>query len=108
MIPSNVRIFLCSEAVDMRRGFDGLARAAREHLGKDVMEGGLFVFHARDLRTVKVLWVDGRGCCFLYKRLHGARFVLPRREGAVPAMLDAAGLSAFLAGAVREKGSTVH
>lgn len=44
MIPSQVRTFVCAEPIDMRRSFDGLARAARERLGKDPREGGLFVF----------------------------------------------------------------
>lgn len=41
MIPSHVRIFVCTEPVDMRRWFDGLALAARERLGKEPREGGL-------------------------------------------------------------------
>jgi len=44
MIPADVRIFLCTEPVDMRRSFDGLALAARERLGQDPRQGGLFAF----------------------------------------------------------------
>ena len=42
MIPGNVRIYLCSQPVDMRRSFDGLAQAARDHMGKESERGGLF------------------------------------------------------------------
>jgi len=35
MIPSAVRIFVCTEPVDMRHGFDRLALAARERSGHD-------------------------------------------------------------------------
>jgi transposase len=35
MIPTTVRVFVCTEPVDMRRGFDGLALLAREKLAQD-------------------------------------------------------------------------
>jgi transposase len=98
MIPGNVRIFLCAQPVDMRRSFDGLAQAARELLGKDPNAGGLFVFCGKNHRRLKVLWLDGHGYCLLYKRLHGARFVLPRRDGDVPASLDVQELAVLLQG----------
>lgn len=44
MIPSSVRIFVCNEPQDMRRSFDGLALAARQHVGEDPESGALFVF----------------------------------------------------------------
>lgn len=109
MIPSGVRIFLCTQAVDMRRGFDGLALAARDVLGHDPDKGGLFVFHAKDRRRVKIIWLDGHGCCVLSKRLHGARFVLPRREGMVPVQLTAQELAALLQGVqVTTGGPALH
>lgn len=98
MIPAGVRIFLCAQPVDMRRGFDGLAAAARELLGQDVHRGGVFIFHGKNRRRLKLLWLDGHGCCLLYKRLHGARFVLPRRDGTVPMNLDVHELAVLLQG----------
>lgn len=77
MIPSAVRIFVCAEPQDMRRSFDGLALAAREHLGEDPQSGALFVFINKRRNRVKVLWFDRNGYCLLYKRLHRARFELP-------------------------------
>jgi transposase len=74
VIPGDVRIFVCTEPVDMRRGFDGLALAARERLGRDPLQGGLFVFVSKRANRLKILWLDGRGYAILYKRLHGARF----------------------------------
>ena len=38
MIPSTTRIFVCLEPQDMRRGFDGLALAAKEQLGEDYLD----------------------------------------------------------------------
>lgn len=61
----------------MRRSFDGLSLAAREHLGEDPKSGALFVFINKRKNRVKVLWFDHNGYCLLYKRLHRARFRLP-------------------------------
>jgi len=77
VIPSAVRIFVCAEPQDMRRSFDGLALAAREHVGEDPQSGALFVFVNKRRNRTKVLWFDRNGFCLLYKRLHRARFELP-------------------------------
>ena len=80
MIPSSVRIFVCLEPQDMRRSFDGLSLAAREHVGEDPQSGALFVFVNKRRNRLKVLWFDRNGYCLLYKRLHRARFSLPDRR----------------------------
>lgn len=99
MIPADVRIFVCTAPQDMRRSFDGLALAARERLGLDPQQGGLFVFGNRRNNRLKVLWFDRNGFCILYKRLHRALFVVPGRGGDAPAMrIDAAQLGRILAG----------
>jgi transposase len=100
VIPSGVRIFLCLEPVDMRLGFDRLARIARERMGRDPVEGGaLFVFAARGSTRLKVLWYDRNGLCVLYKRFHQARFELPKAgSGQGVLHVDAAALAALLAG----------
>jgi transposase len=77
MIPPHTRIFVCTEPVDMRRSFDGLALAARQRLGHDPLLGGLFVFVNHKMTRLKIIWLDVNGLCILYKRLHRARFVLP-------------------------------
>lgn len=100
MIPAGVRIFLCLEPVDMRLGFDRLARIARERLGRDPVDGGaLFVFPARGSTRLKVLWFDRNGLCVLYKRFHQARFELPKAGSSQSVLhIDAAALAALLAG----------
>jgi transposase len=78
VIPGGVRIFVCTEPVDMRYGFDRLAQVARERVGQDPVAGGaLFVFVGRTTTRLKVLWFDRNGLCLLYKRLHRAVFELP-------------------------------
>ena len=65
MIPSSVRIFVCQQPQDMRRSFDGLALAAREHLGEDPQSGALFVFVNKRGNRLKVLWFERHGYCLL-------------------------------------------
>jgi transposase len=77
MIPTQVRIFVCTERQDMRRSFDALALAVRERLALDPESGALFVFASKRGNRLKVLWFDENGYCMLYKRLHGASFELP-------------------------------
>lgn len=102
MIPSQVRIFVCAEPVDMRQGFDRLAQAARERVGQDPQEGGaLFVFANRGATRLKVLWFERGGYCILYKRLHRAVFELPAFVGAASVHIDSAALAKLLAGVPR-------
>ena len=54
-----VNIFLCLLPTDMRRGFDGLMRWAEEHLRRNVLDSGLFVFINRRRDRVKLLYWDG-------------------------------------------------
>jgi len=100
MIPSSVRIFVCTERQDMRRSFDGLALAVKELLGLDPQSGALFVFASKRGNRLKVLWFDHNGYCILYKRLHKARFELPAAsEFERPiASIDARALGGILRG----------
>ncbi|MDC0716142.1 IS66 family insertion sequence element accessory protein TnpB [Nannocystis bainbridge] len=77
MIPTSVRIFVCTQPLDMRRSFDGLAAAAKQMLGEDPRSGALFMFTNRRSNRLKVLWWDKNGYCLLCKRLHQALFRLP-------------------------------
>ena len=93
MIPSSVRIFVCSEPQDMRRSFDRLAQEANELLGQDPKSGALFCFANKRANRLKVLWFDRNGFCILYKRLHRARFELPEAR-----MIDTRALGLLLRG----------
>jgi transposase len=114
MMPPERRILVCTEAIDMRLGFDRLAAAVRERLGADPVAGGLYIFANRGATRLKLLWVD-RGFCLLYKRLHGAVFDLPMaRDGAGAVRIDRAAVATLLAGVERPRrrrhrsGQTVH
>jgi transposase len=102
VIPAGVRVFVCTEPVDMRYGFD---RLARERVGSDPVDGGaLFVFAGRAATRLKVLWFDRNGLCMLYKRLHRAVFELPAAaNGATSIHIDGAALARLLAGVAKEE-----
>lgn len=101
MIPAAVRIFVCTEAIDMRQGFDRLAQLVRSKLGEDPQTGSLFVFANRNATRLKALWFDSNGYCLLYKRLHRAVFELPPAGGGGAVQLNAAQLATLLRGSPR-------
>jgi transposase len=101
MIPVNVRIFVCTEPVDMRRGFDSLAQLARDKLQQDPRSGALLIFTGRRRDRLKALWWDRNGYCILYKRFHQAVFESPaplEAENGVSVRIDGQKLAVLLAG----------
>lgn len=97
-IPAATRIYLASEPVDIRKGFDALAGWVEES-GLDVYSGHLFVFLSRRRTHVKVLTWSRGGFVLLYKRLERGRFQFPTRPpGARTVTLDATELWMLLDG----------
>lgn len=106
MIPTSVRIFVCTEPQDMRRGFDGLALAARQLLGIDPQSGALLCFVNKRLTRLKILWWDRNGYCILYKRMHRAILELPSDGSSNPTLkIDGQQLAKLVAGVARERRS---
>jgi transposase len=75
-LPAAVRIYVAAEAVDLRRGFDGLAAATRSLIREDPLSGHLFVFLNRRKNRIKLLVWDRTGYLLLYKRLERGTFHL--------------------------------
>jgi transposase len=80
-VPGSVRVFVATDVVDLRRGFDGLAALTREVLDRDPLSGHLFVFRNRRKDRVKVLFFASGGYCLFYKRLERGTFRWPLGEG---------------------------
>ena len=71
------KIYIAVEAVDMRKGFDGLYGLVRDRLGADPLSGHLFLFANRERSRLKVLVWDGSGLWVCAKRLEKGRFRWP-------------------------------
>src|SRR5207247_10490854 len=93
------RILVSVEAVDFRKGMDGLARVCQERLQSDPFCGGLFVFRNRRQTALKILAYDGRGFWLCQKRLPRGRLGFwPRSATAVTETLGAHEFYVLLAG----------
>ena len=71
------KIYLAAEAIDMRKGYDGLFGLVRDQLLHDPLSGHLFVFTNRGRTRVKALVWDGSGLWVCAKRLEKGRFNWP-------------------------------
>jgi len=77
MLPSAVRIFLCTRPTDMRKSFDGLTGLVQECFAQDPLTGHLFLFLNRRRDRIKILYFDRDGLAIWYKRLEAGSFERP-------------------------------
>ena len=69
------KIYCAIEAVDFRKGIDGLAHTCQATLEKDPFSGQMFIFRNRGRTGIKMLFYDGQGFWLCLKRLSKGRFV---------------------------------
>jgi transposase len=74
------KIYIALDAVDMRKGFEGLHGLVRDQLGQDPLSGHLFLFTNRTRTRLKALVWDGSGLWVCAKRLEKGRFQWPSAE----------------------------
>ncbi len=100
-----LRIFLCLEAVDLRKSFDSLAALVRQSLSHDPLSGHWFVFHNRAGDRLKLLAWEEDGWAIWYKRLEEGVFRFPPAGGDGPPRVEvrATELAMLLDGVVLEK-----
>lgn len=77
-----VRVFARAAPTDMRKSFDTLSALVSIELGRDPLEGDMFLFVGARLRSAKVLFWDGTGLCVFHKRLSQGRFAAPWKRSA--------------------------
>lgn len=71
---SSLKVWLATEAVDFRKGIDGLCGIVRERFSKNPLDGGMFVFINRSHKSIRILFYDSQGFWLCQKRLSSGRF----------------------------------
>lgn len=97
-LPSAVRAFVCTRAVDMRKSFDGLSGLVETCFRQDLLTGHLFLFVNRRRDRIKVLYFDYDGLAIWYKRLEVGTFQVPDAGDRDGIELDPAQLAMILSG----------
>jgi transposase len=83
----------------MRKGFDGLCALVSQRLGRDPLNGDVYLFLSRNRVRAKVLHFDGTGLCIYAKRLERGRFApVWRAAREDPITLTVSELDLFLDG----------
>lgn len=77
-LPSGIKIYVSSHALDMRKSFDGMSYLVSQELKQDVYSGSLFVFCNKRGDKIKIFYWDRNGYVCWYKRLERGIFRLPK------------------------------
>lgn len=106
-LPENVSIYLCTEPVDFRKGFDGLTGIVTSTLGHSVTDGSLFLFVNRKRDRIKALWWETGGLTLWYRRLEQGTVELPKPQSGQPHLtIDSVELAMWIAGVSLESART--
>lgn len=70
-----IRVHLYGQPCDMRRSYDGLQALVRHAMGREPLDGALYVFVNRRGTQLKCLYFDRSGFCIWAKRLETGRFI---------------------------------
>jgi transposase len=73
-ITPQMKILVAVDAVDFRKGIDGLVQLCKQSLQQDPFAGAVFVFRNRRGTALKALVYDGQGFWLCHKRLSNGRF----------------------------------
>ena len=73
-ITPHMKVLVAVDAVDFRKGIDGLVALCKTELKKDPLAGTVFVFRNRRANAIKVLVYDGQGFWLCQKRLSEKKF----------------------------------
>lgn len=79
MIPliGQAQLYLYTEAADFRKAFDGLSGLISSRLGRDPLDGSMYIFLNKRKNRMKCLVWDRDGFWLFYKRLERGTFQIP-------------------------------
>jgi transposase len=96
---SGMKIFVYTQATDMRKGFNGLSGIVRSEFQSDPTDGSLFIFINRRRDRMKLLHFDGGGYWLYYRLLEAGTFEdLKPKDDSCRLQIDATQLSMLLSG----------
>lgn len=106
-LPVAAPIYLCTEPVDFRKGFDGLTGVITTSLGKNVTDGSLFLFVNRKRDRIKALWWETGGLTLWYRRLEQGTVELPKPQAdGTHVRIDSVELAMWIAGVSLQSAKT--
>ena len=70
-----LRVFVYSEPIDMRLGFEKLHSYCVNQMRASIDEGHLYVFFGHNRRRLKILWYDGSGLVLATKKIERGSFM---------------------------------
>lgn len=77
MVSLTIKIFICSEPIDMRRSFNSLTGIVQNSLNLEPLSGSLFVFKNKLSDKIKILYFDNDGFAIWYKQLVQGSYKFP-------------------------------
>ena len=77
-IDADTRYYWYQHSADFRKGFDGLCGLVKEHMRREVTQGGVFIFVNRRRNAIKLLKWEGDGLAIYHKRLEQGVFEEPK------------------------------
>ena len=98
VINSNKKIYVYSQAVDMRKAIQGLIVLLLEKFKQNPQTGDVYVFCNRNRNRVKCLMWDKNGFVLYYKRLERGRFNYSRHLNADKIIVSEVQLKALFMG----------
>lgn len=79
---TTARIWLCTQATDMRKSFTGLTALVKNQLGQNPLSGHYFVFVNLRKTQMKILYFEPSGYCLWSQRLEQGQYrVQPTTTG---------------------------
>lgn len=106
-LPNGTPIYLYTEPVDFRKGFDGLTGVVTAAIGQNVTSGALFLFVNRKHDRIKALWWETGGLTLWYRRLEQGTVELPKPgDDTTHVNIDSVELAMWIAGVSLKSAKT--
>jgi transposase len=68
------RLFVFSEPIDMRSGFEALSHRVKTKMEQEILDGDIYLFLGNNRGRLKLLMFDGTGLVLVTKRLEKGHF----------------------------------